>query len=176
MDIPLMMLKLEFLDSTGKPVFDKPIWLVSTAVTLEPETIARAYLWRASHELTFRFMKQHLGLCKNNSPELKSCDAWFQLVALTMNCLLAIRDELEIQTKPWYPQPITQSVSQRQAQTQALPFLLKLPPVTKPPQLAGKVPGRLLGFHPPRRTRHKVLRKTPKRHKPCPTCPFKLAP
>lgn len=44
MDIPLMMLKLEFMDSTGKPVFDKPIWLVSTAVTLEPETIARAYL------------------------------------------------------------------------------------------------------------------------------------
>ena len=104
MDIPLMMLKLEFLDSTGKPVFDKPIWLVSTAVTLEPETIARAYLWRASHELTFRFMKQHLGLTKNNSPELKSCDAWFQLVALAMNCLLAIRDDLKCHAKPWYPQ------------------------------------------------------------------------
>jgi hypothetical protein len=175
MDIPLMILKLEFLDSTGKPVFDKPIWLVTTAVTLEPETIARAYLWRASHELTFRFMKQHLGLCTNNSPELKSCDAWFQLVALAMNCLLAIRDELEIQTKPWYPQPTTQSVSQRQAQTQALPFFLKLPPVTKPPQLAGKAPGRLLGYLPPRRIRHEVTRKTPKRHKPCPSCPFKLA-
>ena len=115
-----MMLKLS--SWIGKPVFDKPIWLVSTATTLDPETIARAYLWRASHELTFRFMKQHLGLYKNNSPELKSCDAWFQLVALTMNCLLAIRDDLEIQTKPWYPQPTTQSVSQRQAQTQALPF------------------------------------------------------
>jgi hypothetical protein len=175
MDIPLRILKLEFLDSTGKPVFDKPIWLVSTAVTLEPETIARAYLWRASHELTFRFMKQHLGLCTNNSPELKSCDAWFQLVALAMNLLLAIRDELEIQTKPWYPQPTTQSVSQRQAQTQALPFFLKLPPVTKPPQLAGKAPGRLLGYLPSPRIRHEVIRKTPKRHKPCPTCPFKLA-
>jgi DDE superfamily endonuclease len=174
MNIPLMILKLEFLDSTGKPVFDKPIWLVSTAVTLEPETIARAYLWRASHELTFRFMKQHLGLTKNNSPELKSCDAWFQLVALGMNLLLAIRDDLEIQTKPWYPQPTTHSVSQRQAQTQALPFFLKFPPVTKPPQLAGKAPGRLLGYLPPPRTKYKVIRKTPKRHKPCPTCPFKL--
>ena len=122
MDIPLMMLKLEFLDSTGKPVFDKPIWLVTTATTLDPETIARAYLWRASHELTFRFMKQHLGLTKNNSPELKPCDAWVHLVALAMNCLLAIRDDLQIQAKPWYPQKLTKPVSQQQAQTHALPF------------------------------------------------------
>jgi DDE superfamily endonuclease len=175
MDIPLMMLKLEFLDGTGKPLFEKPIWLVTTATQLEAETIARAYLWRASHELTFRFMKQHLGLCKNNSPELKPCDAWFQLVALAMNCLLASRDELEIQTKPWYPQSTTQPVSQRQAQKQALPFFLKLPTITQPPQLAGKALGRPLGYQPPRRTRHKVIRKTPQRHKPCPTCPFKLA-
>jgi hypothetical protein len=175
MDIPLMMLKLEFLDSTGKPVFDKPIWLVSTAVTLEPETIARAYLWRASHELSFRFMKQHLGLTKNNSPELKSCDAWFQLVALAMNCLLAIRDDLDIQAKPWYVQKLTKPVSQRQAQTQALPFFLKLPNITRLPQLAGKAPGRPLGYLPPPRIRHEVIRKTPKRHNPCPTRPFKQA-
>ena len=146
MDIPLLMLKLEFLDGTAKPLFAKPIWLVSTATPLEPETIARAYLWRASHELTFRVMKQHLGLGKNNSPELKSCDAWFRLVALAMNCLLAIRDDLEIQTKPWYPQATTQPVSQRQAQKQALPFFLKLPTLTQPPQLAGKAPGETLGL------------------------------
>lgn len=175
MDIPLTMLKLEFLDSAGKAIFDKPIWLVSTATTLEPETMARAYLWRASHELTFRFMKQHLGLTKNNSPELKSCDAWFQLVALAMNCLLAIRDDLSVEAKPWYSHKLAKPVSQRQAQTQALPFFLKFPNLTNPPQPAGKAPGRLLGYFPPRRTKHEVTRKTPKRHKPCPTCPFKLA-
>ena len=175
MDIPLKMLRFEFLDSTGKPLFDKPIWLVTTAITLEPETIARAYLWRASHELTFRFMKQHLGLTKNNSPELKACDAWFQLVALAMNSLLAMRGDLLILAKPWYPQPITQSVSQRQAQKQALTFFLKLPDITQPPQLAGKALGRPLGYLPPPRTRYEVIRKTPKRHKPCPSCPFKLA-
>lgn len=175
MDIPLMILKLEFLDSQGKPLFTKPIWLVSTATTLDPETIARAYLWRASHELTFRFMKQHLGLTKNNSPELKSCDAWFQLVALALNCLLAIRDDLDIQAKPWYVQKVTKPVSQRQAQTQALPFFLKLPNITRPPQLAGKALGRPLGYLPPPRIRLEVTRKTPQRHKPCPTCPFKQA-
>jgi DDE superfamily endonuclease len=122
MSIPLKILKLEFLDNTGKPIFDKPIWLVSTAIHLEAETIARAYLWRASHELTFRFMKQHLGLCKNNSPELESCDAWFQLVALAMNTLLAMKDDLLIEAKPWYPQPTLKPVSQRQAQMQAMTF------------------------------------------------------
>lgn len=175
MNIPLKILKLEFLDNTDKPLFDKPIWLVSTAITLEPETLARAYLWRASHELSFRFMKQHLGLTKNNSPELKSCDAWIQLIALAMNLLLAIRDDLEIQSKPWYPQKAKKIVSQRQAQTHALPFFLKFPDLTHPPQPAGKALGRQLGYHPPCRTRHEITRKTPKRHKPCPSCPFKQA-
>jgi hypothetical protein len=174
MDIPLMMLKLEFLDSKGDTLFDTPIWLVSTATTLEPETIARAYLWRASHELTFRFMKQHLGLTKNNSPELKPCDAWFQLVALAMNCLLAIRDDLSVDAKPWYPQSTIKLVSQRQAQRQALSFFLRFPDLTHPPQPAAKALGRQLGYPPPRRTSHEITRKTPKRHKPCPSCPFKL--
>jgi hypothetical protein len=175
MDIPLMMLKPEFLASKGATLFDKPIWLVSPATTLEPETMARTYLWRASHELSFSFMKQHWGLITNNRPELKSCDAWFQLVALAMNLLLAIRDDLDIQAKPWYPQKIIKSVSQCQVQTQALPCFLLFPPVTKPPPLAEKAPGRLLGYLPHPRTKHEVIRKTPKRHKPCPTCPFKLA-
>lgn len=175
MNLPLLILKLEFLDDTNKPIFDKPIWLVSTATTLASETIARAYLWRASHELTFRFMKQHLGLTKNNSPELKSCDAWFQLVALAMNSLLALRDDLKVQPKPWYPQSTSRPVSQRQAQKQALTFFLKFPDLTKLPQPAGKALGRPFGYHPQPRARHKVLRKTPQRHKPCPTCPFKPA-
>lgn len=175
MNLPLLILKLEFLDNTGKPVFDKAIWLITTATSLDAETIARAYLWRASHELSFRFMKQHLALTKNNSPELKSCDIWYQLVALAINSLLALRDDLEIQAKPWYPQPTTKSVSQRQAQKQALGFFLKLPTITKPPQPAGKALGRPLGYHPQPRARHKVIRKTPQRPKACPACPFKQA-
>lgn len=175
MHIPLIILKLEFLDKESKPVFIKPIWLISTATELDPETIARAYLWRASHELTFRFMKQHLGLEKNNSPELTSCDNWLQLVALSMNILLALRDELNVSPKPWYRQANTKTVSQRQAQQQALSFFLKVLDITKPPQPAGKAKGRPLGHQPPKRIRYPVSRKTLKRSKPCSNCPFKLA-
>jgi len=105
MDIPLTILKLEFLDSINEPMFNKPICLITTATQVNPETIARAYLWRASHELTFRFMKQHLGLLKNWSSKLINIDNWYQLVAIAMNILLAIKDDLSSKPKPWYPIP-----------------------------------------------------------------------
>ena len=175
MNIPLLVLKLEFLDKDDNAIFQKAIWLISTALELNPESIARAYLWRSSHELSFRFIKQHLGLTKNQSPELKACDNWLQLVALAMNLLLAIRDELEFKAKPWYPKKNDRAVSQRQAQKQALSFFAKLPSLTKAPQPAGKAWGRPKGHSPPRRIRHPVIRKTIKKAKLCPSCPFKQA-
>lgn len=175
MNLPLLVLKLEFLDNKDEPLYDKPIWLISTATKLDPEVIARAYLWRSSHEISFRFMKQHLGLTKNQSPELESCDNWLQLVALAMNLLLAIRDELKLQAKSWYPQKDHKAVSQRQAQKQALSFFSKLPQITKPAQPAGKAWGRPKGHSPPRRIRQPVMRKTSKKNNPCPSCPFKQA-
>jgi len=174
-DIHGVILKLEFLNPDGTPLFNKPIWLFSTAKTAKPETLARAYLWRSAHELTFRFLKQHLGLTTCQSPNLTCCDNWYQLVALAMNLLLSLKPQLTNTTPPWYPRARHKTVSQRRAQKQALAFLLKVPTPTKPPQPAGKAPGRPMGYHPPPRTRHPVTRKSPKRRKACPTCPFKAA-
>ncbi|NER00771.1 MAG: transposase [Cyanothece sp. SIO2G6] len=174
-DIHGVILRLEFLDSDGKPLFSKPIWLFSTATNAKPETLARAYLWRSSHELTFRFLKQHLGLTSCQSPILTCCDNWYQLVALAMNLLLSLRDQLANTPPPWYPQARHKTVSQRQAQKQSLAFLLNVSTPIKPTQPAGKAPGRPMGYHPPPRTRHPVIRKTPKRRKTCPTCPLRAA-
>lgn len=169
------ILKLEFLDDKGKPMFEKPIWLFTTDIDLEPEILARAYLWRSSHELSFRFCKQHLGLSQAQSPELAHCDAWLELVALAMNLLLASRDQLQAKPDPWYPQQAKQAISQRQAQKHALGFFLNLTTPIKAPRPAGKGRGRPTGFKPNPRLKHPILRKTPKRPKPCPNCPFKLA-
>lgn len=174
-DIAGVILRLEFLTEDGKPLFNKPIWLFSTATSATPETLARAYLWRSSHELTFRFLKQHLGLTACQSPSLTCCDNWYQLVALVMNLLLSLKPQLTNKPPPWYPQARHKTISQRQAQKQALDFLLKVSTPTKPAQPAGKAPGRPKGYHPPPRMRHPVIRKTPKRRKACPTCPFKAA-
>lgn len=174
-DIHGLVLRLGFLDEEGMPLFEKPIWLFSTALNLKAETLAMAYLWRSSHELSYRFMKQHLGLNAHNSPELKTCDNWYQLVALAMNLLLASRDQLQFQVPPWYPQAATKTISQRQAQKAALAFFLKLDTLTLPPRPAGKAHGRAKGYRPPPRKRHPVLRKTTKRNRACPSCPFKAA-
>lgn len=171
-DVPIQLLKLEFLNDENKPIFEKPIWLLTTALKLDVESIARAYLWRSSHELSFRFMKQHLGLTQNQSPASTNADHWYQLVAFAMNSLLAIRDSLTQQPRPWYPQKDKTTVSQRQAQKQAQAFFSTLATITRPCQPAGKALGRSPGYRPPPRIRHPVKRKTPQRSKACPTCPF----
>lgn len=174
-DIHGVILRLEFLAEDGTPLFNKPIWLFSTAATAKAETLARAYLWRSSHELTFRFIKQHLGLTTLQSPELSCCDHWYQLVALAMNLLFSLRHTFVNIPPPWYPHARHKPISQRQAQKQALAFLLKVATPTQPPQPAGKAPGRTTGYRPTPRSRHPVARKSPKRTKACPTCPFKAA-
>jgi len=174
-DVKGKILKLEFIDAKGNPSFAKPIWLFTSNMTLDPETIARAYLWRSSHELSFRFAKQHLGLTQAQSPDPQHCDAWLGLVALAMNLLLASRDHLQARPDPWYPQQAQKPISQRQAQKQALAFFLDLATPIKPPRPTGKGSGRPIGFHPRPRIRHPIIRKTPKRPNPCPNCPFKLA-
>jgi len=174
-DVQGQVLSLSFLDAQDKPIFKKPIWLYVSSEDIEPEIIARAYLWRSAHELSFRFMKQHLGLSACRSPEAQTVDHWYRLVALAMNMLLALRDDLMLEPKPWYPQSTDTTVSQRQAQRQALAIFLKLTPVTKVAQPSGKGHGRAKGYHPAARTRHFVKRKTKKQQKPCSSCPLKAA-
>ena len=173
-DIHGLILKLEFLNKEGKASFEKPIGLFSTALHLKAETLARAYLWRSS-QLSYRFMKQHLGLNAHNSPELKTCDNGYQLVALAMNLLLAARDHLQARPVPWYPQALGKPISQPQAQKEALNFFLGVDSPSLAPRPAGKARGRPKGYHPPPKQRHPVTRKTPKRTRACPTCPFKTA-
>jgi len=175
-DIHGRILKLEFLDDKDQPVFQKAIWLFTTATDIADVLIARAYLWRSNHELTFRFVKQHLALTANNSPRITSCDNWYHVVALAMNLLLSIRDHVQIEDKPWYPQEEDKLPSQRQTQKHALAYFLKLSSFIRPSQPAGKGSGRTLGLSPEPRTRHPVIRKTPKRIKKCSKCGYSAAP
>ncbi|MEM6430009.1 MAG: transposase [Deinococcota bacterium] len=94
------ILRLRLLDDQGEPVYAKPIWLFSTNTTLDPLLLAQAYLSRASHELTFRFMKQHLSLTDVHSPCLEHVDAHLNLVTLAMNLLLASKANLQAHPDP----------------------------------------------------------------------------
>lgn len=173
-DVHGRILRLSLLDQ-GKPVHAKPIWLFSTNTSFDPLLLAQAYLSRASHELTFRFMKQHLSLTDVRSPSLDHVDAHLNLVALAMNLLLASKDNLQANPDPWYPQARRKTISQRQAQKQALAFFLKVTSPIKPPRPAGKGTGRAKGFTPKPRTRFPISRKTSKSTSPCPRCPLRNA-
>jgi len=175
-DIHGVILKLEFLKDSGETVFNKPIWLFTTDTESDLELIAQAYLWRSSHELTFRFMKQHLALTKQKSPDVSSCDNWYQLVAMAMNLLLSIRDQVQAQARPWQPVNSNKMPSQRQTQKRALTFFLQLKSPVKPLRPAGKGFGRTFGFFPTPRKVIPIPRKTPKRPKKCKKCGFALAP
>jgi len=159
-DIHGRILKLEFLKESGEPVFKKPIWLFTTDTESDIELMAQAYLWRSSHELSFRFMKQHLALSKQKSPDVTSCDNWYQLVGLAMNLLLSIRDSVQAQARPWQPVNPDKMPSQRQTQKRALSFFAQVESPIKPTQPAGKGLGRTPGFFPKPRKIIPVLRKT----------------
>ena len=174
-DVHGVILKLEFLKESGEPVFKKPIWLFTTDTDSDIEILAQAYLWRSSHELSFRFMKQHLALTTQNSPDVTSCDNGYQLVALAMNLLLCIRDSFHAQARPWQPVDPDKMPSQRQTQKQALAYFLQVESPVKPLRPAGKGLGRTPGFRPDTRKRIEVLRKTPKRPKKCKNCGVPLA-
>jgi len=174
-DIHGVILKLEFLDAAAKPIFKKPIWLFTTDTDSAIEILAQAYMWRSSHELSFRFMKQHLALTKQNSPDVTSCDNGYQLVALAMNLLLSIRDSVHAQARPWQPVDPDKMPSQRQTQKQALAYFQQVESPVKPLRPAGKGLGRTQGFCPDPRKKIEVLRKTPKRPKKCKNCGVALA-
>lgn len=164
------ILKVAFLNAQGHPLYKQPIWLFTSNTTFDAQIIATAYLKRMTHELSFRFLKQHLALKKVQSPELKHQDAWLQLVAMAMNLLLASREHIQVESDRWYPQQKHKPITPRRAQKHALAFFSSLARLIKPPRPAGKGKGRAKGYRPAKRKKHKVIRKTPKRPKKCKSC------
>ena len=67
------LVQVEFLKEDGTPRYKRPMWLFWTG----PQSVAlsdlcRMYLWRFAIEHMFRFLKQHMGLNSNRSPDLVS--------------------------------------------------------------------------------------------------------
>jgi hypothetical protein len=160
------VLKIEFLKTDGTPRYQRPIWLFWTGpATVGLEDLCRMYLWRFSIEHFFRFLKQHMGLNSNRSPNLVSTAYWMWLCALAYWQLLLLRQEGHHHRPAWHPrfkgdQPRT--ITPRQVQRSALPFLLQLGTPAVPTKPAGKGCGRSKGYHPMPRIRYQIVRKSRK--------------
>lgn len=165
-----LALRVEFQKADGTPRYQRPLWLFWTGPhTVALGDICRMYLWRFAIEHAFRFMKQRLGLNANFGTKPASIQLWMRLCALAYWQLLLMRHGVADLRPAWHPRTVrsaTQSLTPGQVQRGALRFLCKLGAPAAAPRPAGKGRGRRKGYHPPRRPRYPVLRKTPK---PAPT-------
>lgn len=165
---------VEFLKEDGTPRYKRPIWLFWTG----PEDVAlqdlcRMYLWRFAIEHLFRFLKQHMGLNSNRSPNLVSTEKWMWLCALAYWQLLLMRNLVTPNCPAWHPQrkdgqahPLTPA----QVQRSALAFLLRSGTPARNTRPAGKGRGRRNGYHPTPRVRYEVVFKTKKPQNRPATC------
>jgi hypothetical protein len=159
------LLQIEFLKADGTPRYKRPMWLCWTG----PQNVAlpdlcRMYLWRFAIEHLFRFLKQHMGLNSNRSPDLVSAQQWMWLCALAYWQLLLMRDRVKEDRPAWYPRKREQrtKLTPYQVQRSALIFLLELGTPALKPRPAGKGTGRPKHYHPTPRTRYPVVFKSKK--------------
>jgi len=159
------LVRVEFLKADGTPRYKRPMWLFWTG----PQSVAlsdlcRMYLWRFAIEHMFRFLKQHMGLNNNRSPDLVSAQQWMWCCALAYWQLLLMRDGVKEDRPAWYPrkreQPAT--LTPYQVQRSALIFLLELGTPALQPRPAGKGKGRQKNYHPTLRIRYPVVFKSKK--------------
>lgn len=163
------LVQVEFLKADGTPRYKRPMWLFWTG----PHEIAlpdlcRMYLWRFTIEHLFRFLKQHMGLNSNRSPNLVSAQQWMWLCALAYWQLLVARDEVKENRPAWYPQKQSANakLTPYQVQRSMLSFLLKLGTPAHHPRPAGKGLGRKKDFQPVPRPRYPVVFKSKVMPKP----------
>lgn len=125
------------------------------------------YLWRFAIEHLFRFLKQHMGLNSNRSPDLVSAQQWMWCCALAYWQLLLLRDHVKEDRPAWYPRKAEQhaKLTPYQVQRSALTFLLELGTPALMPRPAGKGTGRPRNYHPTPRPRYPVVFKTQKKQK-----------
>jgi hypothetical protein len=162
------LLRVEFLKTDGTPRYQRPMWLFWTGPhTVALSALCRMYLWRFAIEHMFRFLKQHMGLNSNRSPDLVSAQQWMWCCALAYWQLLLMRHAVKEDFPAWYPHSRRQpaKLTPYQVQRSALVFLLDFGTPALRPRPAGKGTGRPKNHRPTPRTRYPVVfksKKTPK--------------
>ena len=157
---------VEFLKEDGTPRYKRPIWLFWTGPeTVSLQDLCCMYLWRFAIEHLFRFLKQHMGLNSNRSPDLVSTEKWMWLCALAYWQLLLMRNLVTPNRPAWHPRykdgqvhPLTPA----QVQRSALAFLLQSGTPARNTRPAGKGLGRQNDYRPTPRKRYEVIFKTKK--------------
>lgn len=158
-----MVLRVEFLNAVGQPMYQRPLWLFWNGPSpVALEALCLMYLLRFGIEHFFRFAKQRLGLLIAQTPTLAACETWVWVVALAYTQLLLARTVVAAQPRAWDPKarrdpqrPLTPG----QVRQAWLAFSHGLGTPARAPRPSGKAPGRAPGFRPTPRQKFPVVSK-----------------
>jgi len=162
------LVQVEFIKEDGTPRYKRPMWLFWTGPqSAALSDLCRMYLWRFAIEHMFRFLKQHMGLNSNRSPDLVSAQQWMWCCALAYWQLLLMREVVKEDRPAWHPRQAKQTakLTPYQVQRSALVFLWQLGTPALQPRPAGKGKGRHKNYHPAPRARYPVVFKSKKMQK-----------
>ena len=171
---PFTLVRIVVTDAKGKPVFNRPMWLIvigNRREELSPKQVWQAYLRRYDVEHFFRFGKQRLLTTAYQTPDVEHEENWWLRTQLAYVQLWLARDLAEGLPRPWeryLPQfNRDQCASASMVQRDFGRIIDTIESTTPCPNPRGKSPGRAKGESQKRREKQKVIKKA---HKP-----FKLA-
>lgn len=164
-DAPFTLVRIQVERLPRHTKQPKPLWLAWVGGPL-PEDLLDLWRWytrRFVIEHGFRFLKHDLGWTAVRPADPHAADRWSWLLALGLWTLWFARPLVADQRLPW-ERPLPPARLTPARVRRACPLLLvRLGTPARPVHPRGKAPGRPPGYRPPPRTRHPVVRRTPKR-------------
>jgi len=121
--------------------------------------LARVYPRRFGQEHGYRFDKQDLLWASVRVRTPMQMERWTDLVAAVRNQLVLMREQVEVQRRPWEAK--TRPASPRQVRRAMGRIIAQVGTPARRPQRRGKSPGRVVGAVVKRAERFAVVRKSP---------------
>lgn len=169
---PFTLIRARLLDQEGKPVFQRPLWLVTMGQQRDTLSLLdswHSYEQRVDLEHFFRFGKQKLLLNDYQTPVTEHEENWWQITQLAYVQLYLARDLAEVLPRPWEKhllKTVQSDIASPSMVLRAFPRIIRpLGTPAKSPKPRGKSPGRAQGHKPKPRIRQPVIKKVKSRRK-----------
>lgn len=166
---PFDLLRIDRLDEQGQPTDRKPMWLILEGQRRHEIATADAlsdYIRRFDQEHMHRFWRRHLLFADYQTPVTRHEEHWTTIVMSAYLQLYAARDIAPVIERPWYPHPPSNSphpsLSPAMVQRGFADVIRQLGTPARAPKPRNLARGPSPGSSRPPRTRHRVIRKTPR--------------
>ena len=157
---PFTLLRVVVWDACGRPLFQRPLWLIvmgDRRHEVSTQDAYAAYLCRSQLEHFFRFGKQRLMLSRYQTPVTPREEQWWRLVHLAYLQLWVARTAAQNLPRPWeryLPSARSDTISARRVQRDFNRLIRQLGTPATIPKPRHRGSGRRRGQGQRRRPRH----------------------